>query len=141
MKNEVLFQGFLYWNHMGTSYLWYFCICRIFIWVRVSLCNPGYPRTAFLHQAGIKLQDLPVSVSLVLRIKESATMLGFIFDVYTISFLFFSLLMPNTWNNLMGGQISSAHSLLWQKRPSSTGVYIILWTLETTIVYIVRRNQ
>ena len=36
---------------------------------RVSLCNPGWPRTCSVEQAGLELRDPPASASLILRLK------------------------------------------------------------------------
>jgi hypothetical protein len=40
---------------------------------RISLCNPGCPGTHSIDQAGLKLRNLPASVSQVLGLKACAT--------------------------------------------------------------------
>jgi hypothetical protein len=39
----------------------------------VSLCNPGYPGTFSVDQAGLELKDLPASASQVLELKMCVT--------------------------------------------------------------------
>ena len=43
---------------------------------RVSLCNPGCPRTQLVVQAGLELRNPPVSASQVLGLKVCTTMPG-----------------------------------------------------------------
>jgi hypothetical protein len=43
---------------------------------RVSLCGPSCPGTHFVDQAGLKLRNLPASISRVLGLKACATMPG-----------------------------------------------------------------
>jgi hypothetical protein len=41
---------------------------------RISLCNPGYPGTHSVDQAGLELRALPVSASRMLGLKLHTTM-------------------------------------------------------------------
>jgi hypothetical protein len=52
----------------------FFFVCLFFGFRdRVSLCNPGYPGTHSVDQAGIKLRNPPASASQVLGSKACAT--------------------------------------------------------------------
>ena len=48
-------------------------VCLFFIFVTVSLCSPGYPRTHSVDQACLKLRNPPASASQVLGLKSCAT--------------------------------------------------------------------
>jgi hypothetical protein len=48
----------------------------VVFWDRVSLYSPGCPGTHFVDQAGLKLRNLPASVSQVLGLKACATTPG-----------------------------------------------------------------
>jgi hypothetical protein len=67
-------------SSIGPSYPtpWFCLLVHLFVcfWDRVSLCSPGCPGTHFVDHAGLKLRNLPASVSQVLGLKACATMPG-----------------------------------------------------------------
>jgi hypothetical protein len=61
----------------------------VFVFVfqdRVSLYSPGCPGTHFVDQAGLKLRNLPASVSQVLELKACTTTPGYIYPFFTTQF-------------------------------------------------------
>jgi hypothetical protein len=48
-------------------------VCLFFIFVTVSLCSPGYPRTHSVDQACLKLRNLPASAFQVLELMVCTT--------------------------------------------------------------------
>lgn len=98
MKNEVLFLAFsadTIWELLfDILFLLYFCFVGFTFemgFLSVAMATLALvPQTRLASNLEIYLSLLPIA-----GIKVCATMLGFVFDVYTASFLFFSLL-PNT---------------------------------------------
>jgi hypothetical protein len=63
--------------HIFSVWLFFFFFFFLVFQDRVSLCNPGCPRTHSVDQAGLELRNPPASASQVLGLKVHTTIPGF----------------------------------------------------------------